>query len=40
VRVTRAPKPLRLVRAANRNYFEVLRKKLKWGSHIVGLSDR
>jgi NAD+ kinase len=31
VSVTRAPKPIRLVRAANRNYFEVLRKKLKWG---------
>jgi NAD+ kinase len=31
VRVTRAAKPIRLVRAANRNYFEVLRKKLKWG---------
>lgn len=30
--VTRASKPIRLVRAANRNYFEVLRKKLKWGS--------
>ena len=30
--VTRADKPIRLVRAANRNYFEVLRKKLKWGS--------
>jgi NAD+ kinase len=31
VSVTRAPKPIRLVRAASRNYFEVLRKKLKWG---------
>ena len=31
VSVTRAATPLRLVRAANRNYFEVLRKKLKWG---------
>jgi NAD+ kinase len=31
VRVTRAAKPIRLVRAANRNYFEVLRQKLKWG---------
>jgi NAD+ kinase len=31
VTVTRAPKPIRLVRAANRNYFEVLREKLKWG---------
>ena len=31
VRVTRAARPIRLVSAANRNYFEVLRKKLKWG---------
>jgi NAD+ kinase len=31
VSVTRNAKPIRLVRAANRNYFEVLRKKLKWG---------
>jgi NAD+ kinase len=31
VSVTRAPNPIRLVRAANRNYFEVLRRKLKWG---------
>ena len=31
VTVTRAAKPVRLVRAANRNYFEVLRRKLKWG---------
>ncbi|MGQ0736084.1 MAG: NAD(+)/NADH kinase [Acidobacteriota bacterium] len=29
--VTRAAKPIRLVRAANRNYFAVLREKLKWG---------
>lgn len=32
VSVTRAPKPIRLVRSANRNYFEVLREKLKWSS--------
>jgi NAD+ kinase len=31
VTVTRAEKPLRLVRAATRSYFEVLREKLKWG---------
>jgi NAD+ kinase len=28
--VTRAPRPLRLVRAATRGYFGVLRRKLKW----------
>jgi NAD+ kinase len=31
VTVTRAPRPIRLVRAATRSYFEVLRQKLKWG---------
>jgi NAD+ kinase len=31
VSITRAPKPIRLIRSANRNYFEVLREKLKWG---------
>lgn len=31
VRVERAPKPLRLISAPNRTYFEVLREKLKWG---------
>ena len=31
ISVTRAQQPIRLVRAANRNYFEVLRRKLKWG---------
>jgi NAD+ kinase len=31
VTVTRAKQPIRLIRAASRNYFEVLRKKLKWG---------
>lgn len=29
--VTRAARPLRLVKAARRSYFEVLRQKLKWG---------
>lgn len=29
--VTRAAKPIRLVAATTRNYFAVLRKKLKWG---------
>jgi NAD+ kinase len=28
--VARAPHPIRLVRAATRSYFEVLRRKLKW----------
>lgn len=31
VSIGRAPRPLRLVRAAARSYFEVLREKLKWG---------
>ena len=30
VTISRAPRPLRLVRASNRSYFEVLRQKLKW----------
>jgi NAD+ kinase len=30
VTVARAPHPIRLVRAATRSYFEVLRRKLKW----------
>jgi NAD+ kinase len=34
VSITRAAKPIRLIRAANRNYFEVLREKLKWGGYI------
>jgi NAD+ kinase len=31
ITVTRGPRPIRLVRAVHRNYFEVLRNKLKWG---------
>jgi NAD+ kinase len=34
VTITRGARPIRLVRAANRNYFEVLREKLKWGRGI------
>jgi NAD+ kinase len=30
VRIVKAPRPLRLVRASARSYFEVLREKLKW----------
>jgi NAD+ kinase len=31
VRVTRAPSPVRIVRAASRTYFDTLREKLGWG---------
>ena len=31
VSVRRADKPLRLMRASSRGYFQVLREKLKWG---------
>jgi NAD kinase len=30
VAITRAERPLRLVRSTRRSYFEVLREKLKW----------
>jgi NAD+ kinase len=30
IAITRAPRPLRLIRSATRSYFEVLRQKLKW----------
>jgi NAD+ kinase len=30
VTISRAPRPLRLVRSPARSYFEVLRQKLKW----------
>jgi NAD+ kinase len=30
IRITRAARPLRLVRASTRTYFDVLRQKLKW----------
>ena len=29
--ITKADRPLRLVRASTRTYFDVLRQKLKWG---------
>ena len=32
IEITRAERPLRLVRASNRTYFDVLRQKLKWGA--------
>jgi NAD+ kinase len=31
VSVRRAPRSLRIIKAANRTYFEVLRNKLRWG---------
>lgn len=34
--VRRADRPLRLVRASSRGYFQVLREKLKWGEGVPG----
>lgn len=31
VSVRRAPRPLKIIKSANRTYFDVLREKLKWG---------
>lgn len=31
VQIQRAPRPIRIVRSAQRTYFELLREKLKWG---------
>src|SRR5688500_13248122 len=31
VKVKKAPRPLRLIRASSRSYYDVLRQKLKWG---------
>lgn len=35
VRGKRAPTPLRLIQAPGRNYFEVLRQRLKWQSRLL-----
>jgi NAD+ kinase len=35
VTVTRSPRTLRLVKAPGRDYFEVLRAKLKWGEYTT-----
>jgi NAD+ kinase len=35
VTVTRSPRTLRLVKAPGRDYFEVLRTKLKWGEPTI-----
>ncbi len=32
IEITKAELTLRLVRASQRNYFDVLRQKLKWGA--------
>jgi NAD+ kinase len=31
IEITRAERPLQLVRSSKRTYFDVLRQKLKWG---------
>ena len=35
VSISRAPTPIRLMRSSTRNYFEVLREKLKWGERLI-----
>jgi NAD+ kinase len=35
VRARRAPSPVRLVRSPGRNYFEVLRQRLKWHGRVL-----
>jgi NAD+ kinase len=31
ISVSRAPRPLRMIKSARRSYFDLLREKLKWG---------
>ena len=37
IEITRAERPLRLVRASKRTYFDVLRQKLKWGARVSAM---
>jgi len=32
IEISKAERPLKLVRASQRTYFDVLRQKLKWGA--------